>query len=309
MSESAETKGQEVGLEKLNARKELLEMEPFNLKRDVFFVHGWGDEACICWTDPYMETGANFVQGWGYTVKEWVEDKKLGRIKNKEKVHYVSLMGDEAKAKRWRDKTGKFKIDIDKDLSYFYENFFQFAELLKEKIRETKAEEFDIVAHSMGGLDSIALIAVDKEQDEKGFIKTEPLSGLNKLITVATPYRGSPKAGLLDAKIAKLIFHRSEYIKSQGKSMNPRSYFVKLVNEAKTREQLLNRIKELHMFGGEYDEVVQKPYCYLKTDSLSKGALNKINTYPVFKMAKHSQRMGITQDHRLILAVMNLLKK
>lgn len=306
MPKPKKTKSEIVRDEKRRAREALRNMKPFKLERDVFFVHGWGDEACICWKEPYMETGDNYVPGWGYTVKEWIDDKKLSKIENKEKVHYLSLMGDESKVRMWRNTRGKLKIDIDRDISYYFKNFFQFAELLKEKIRETKVKEFDVVVHSMGGLDAVTAIAINPNQDKKGFIKTEPLAGVNKLITVATPHRGSPAARYLTYKITELICHRSDYIKEQGKNMYPSSYFVSLVNELKARKQLLSRIKELHMFGGSSDIVVPRLRCYLKEDGLPK---TKIKPYPRFKMARHSQRNGITQDPRLIFAVLDLLKK
>ena len=62
-------------------------------------------------------------------------------------------------------------------------SFFDFGDILKDKIHKRigKRKHFDLVGHSMGGLDSVAAIT-DEEQT---------LKHVNKLITVATPHQGS----------------------------------------------------------------------------------------------------------------------
>ncbi len=160
---------------KKTAKRERLRKLKIRLKKDIFFVPGWTDQACICWTEPYVESGADRRKGWEYTVKDWEYI-----IENPEKMHYIQLVENEDSINIIRDEQGKIKkVEFKSDPSYEYTNFFQFAELVKSKIRATGAREFDLVGHSMGGLDIISAVALDKNldayQEVKDFIKTEPL--------------------------------------------------------------------------------------------------------------------------------------
>ena len=63
----------ELSLKRTEARLKLKEFneDKIKLKRDVFFVPGWTDQACICWTEPYTEAGIDRRKGWEYTIKDW----------------------------------------------------------------------------------------------------------------------------------------------------------------------------------------------------------------------------------------------
>ena len=299
----AEGLNSKVRQEKSKARRALRAFSKFALKRDVFFVHGWGDEANICWTYPYTEKGVNNAKDWEYTIEDW-----LGKlVTNKdEKVHFIKLVKDESRvALKCDAKTGEISIDIDQDESYYYENFFQFAELLKEKIRLQKtSQDFDIVCHSMGGLDSVAAIALDKETDTTRTIKSPGIKGVKLLITVSTPHQGSPAANISDTKLAEIVMRRSKYIRIQGSNMAPKAPFIKLVNSANARNTLLNRISFLHMFGGGDDIVVPTSSYKIKKAGL---VTDNFKIYPPLSLARHSQVMGITQDPRMHLEIIKLL--
>src|SRR3989339_1095505 len=121
------------------------------LKRDIFFVPGWTDQACLCWTEPPTESGKDRRKGWEYTMQDWEYI-----VKNPERMHYLQLVeNDNALAITRDERSGKIKkVEFASDPSYNYTNFFQFAELIKTKIREelkkTNSTEFDLVGHSMG---------------------------------------------------------------------------------------------------------------------------------------------------------------
>ncbi len=286
--------------ERKRARDKLTKLEKFELKRDVFFVHGWGDEANVCWTEPYMEVGPNREANWQYHIKGWLEKN----VVNKDKMHFIKLVVDENKITRFK-KRGHTKIDTDGDKTYYYICFYQFAELLKKKIKETCGDkQCDLVCHSMGGLDAVAAIALDKEDDDNDFIKSPYLKGVNKLITVATPHQGSPRAKAAESVIAKLLFNNSVYIQAQGINMDAKREFITKINTPKIRKKLINRINELHEFGGARDFVVPQGCWRIRTDGIS---TNKIIKYQPMALATHSQQGGITQDPRLILAVMKIL--
>jgi len=114
-------------------------MQPFELKRDLYLVHGWGDEANVRWTYPYTETGKDRNKDWKYTFFDWAQEKILN---HNERVHYVKLVSNESDVTISCDRWGKLQTILYKneqyDKTYYFVNFFQFAELLKEKIDESK---------------------------------------------------------------------------------------------------------------------------------------------------------------------------
>jgi len=288
---------EKVHAEKEAARGALLKFPRFNLKRRVFFIHGWSDEANVCWTHPYTDQD---------TIKDWV-DKLI--INKDDMVHYIRLLRDESKAKISYDRFNSVIVDIDDDETYYYENFFQFADLLKYKIncnRSSDAEEVDLVCHSMGGLDSVVAIAIDKAIDTTKTIYSPCLKGVNRLITVSTPHQGSPEAKLANKKIAKLILHKSKYIGMQGANMSIDSDYMRLVNSVNVRNRLLERVASMHMFGGGSDLVVPEYSYKINTIGLTK---TNYTINPILNLATHSQTMGITQDVRMAFEIFSLLSQ
>lgn len=171
---------------------------------------------------------------------------------------------------------------------------------------QKNGDELDLVCHSMGGLDSVAAIAVNKNQDTTATIQTPFLKGVNLLITVATPHRGSPTAGMADTKITQELFRWSESIRKQGSNMHARSRFMQLINRADIRNQLLSRVAYVYTYGGYDDIVVPPPRCKINTDGLANK--NYTNNEP-YHLARHSMRRGITQDSRMLLEILKLLQK
>jgi len=290
----------ELSLKKTEAREKLRKLK-INLKRDVFFVPGWADQACICWTEPYMESGVDRRKGWEYTVKDWEYI-----LENPERMHYLQLVENDNSINIIRNKEGKIKkVEFNSDPTYSYTNFFQFAELVKNKIRATGVKEFDLVGHSMGGLDIISAVALDRKPDDyqqvKDFIKTDPFEGVGLLITVATPYKGSTPADLVkNTKIDEWFRPEwSDGIRKQCENMAHDSEFINIINQKEIRERLLKKAKiGVHTFSGRNDRAVSPE------DAFIEGAQN----HEPFELGMHSQRMGITQDPRMHLWLFNLLK-
>ena len=276
--------------DKMTARDTLLNFQRFNLKRKVFFIHGWGDQGNVCWTHPYTDQD---------TIKDWIDSLVINKD---EMVFYIKLLTDESNLKIEKDGT----TDIDNDDTFYFENFFQFANLLQYKIKcdRVDGEQIDLICHSMGGLDSVAAIAVDKETDTTETIYYPGLQGVNRLITVSTPHQGAPGAKLANTEVAKLLLHESEYIATQGSNMDIKSAYMKIVNNVDVRNRLLERVSWLHMFGGGDDIVVPKYSYKIKTEGLSKS---NYTIYSALELARHSQVMGITQDVRMALEIIKLL--
>ncbi|MGD0336206.1 MAG: alpha/beta hydrolase [Candidatus Omnitrophota bacterium] len=290
----------QISLKKTEARTELKKFKDnkISLKRDVFFVPGWTDQACICWTEPYMESGVDRRAGWEYTIKDWEYI-----VENSEKMHYLQLVENDKAINITRDNQGKIKnITFDSDLTYDYTSFFQFAELIKSKIRATGVNEFDLVGHSMGGLDIISAVALNKEDDYpevKGLIKTDPLDGVGLVVTVATPYKGSGPANLVKHTPIDEIFRPgwSEGVRKQCENMAYDSAFIKIINQNEIRTKLLKNAKVgVHTFSGENDGAVTSQDAFI----------DDANNHAPFELVMHSQRMGITQDPRLHFALFNL---
>ncbi len=116
------------------------------LEKPVFFVPGWTDETCQCWTGNEKNKDS---------IKTWFE----GMCFNSDLAYFIN-----------------FEEESDE-----CESFLDFGLFLKQKIerRIGDKQEFDIVGHSMGGLDTRAAV-----------IQENPLLNINKCITVATPHRG-----------------------------------------------------------------------------------------------------------------------
>lgn len=290
----------ELSLKKTAVRNKLRKIK-IRLKRDIFFVPGWTDQACICWTEPYIESGTDRRKGWEYTIKDWEYI-----VENPEKMHYLQLVENDHSINIIRNKQGKIKkVEFRLDPSYEYTNFFQFAELVKSKIRTTGVKEFDLVGHSMGGLDIISAVALDNKLDSYrqvgDFIKTKPLEGCGLLITVATPYRGSIPADLVkNTKIDEWFRPQwSDGIRKQCNNLAHSSEFISIINQKEIKERLLQKVSiGVHTFSGGNDRAVRPEDAFLD------GAQN----HKPFELVSHSQRMGITQDPRMHYWLFNLFK-
>ncbi len=230
------------------------------LKRPVFFIPGWTDETCVCWKSPYLKRDV--------CIKDW--SKKI--IKNPDQINYVTFTVKESQSCK---------------------SFFDFGDILKEKIWNTigKKADFDLVGHSMGGLDAVA--AITDEEDT--------LLNVKKLITVATPHQGSELG-----EIGPIFRKYPEHIASQCVNLDPDQPAIKLINKPDAREKLLNRVEKLYCLMGTRDQAVMRNARYNKTGVDQKLYEKKVEILEI-DGATHSQKYGITQDPRTILALLKIL--
>lgn len=275
------------------------------LNRHVFFIPGWTDQSNVCWTYPYTETGRNRRPGWEYTVKDWDYI-----FENPEMMHFLKLvMEDKNLVVEW-SRSGKVKtLHFDNDPSFGFTNFFQFAELVKYKIREITNNEsipFDLVGHSMGGLDAIAATVLDASKDNYpevgGFIKTPPLEKVGLLVTVATPYKGSEASNLVKYTRIDELFKKewSDGFRKQCEAMATDSPFIRIINQPDIKERLLKKVRiGVHTFSSRNDGAVGPGFAHID------GAEN----HAYLELDCHSSRMGITQDPRLHYQLFSLLMK
>ena len=230
------------------------------LKRPVFFVPGWRDEVCVCWKTAYQK---------GYKpIREWI----LSIIKNKELAYFVTFTQKETQG---------------------CSSFFELGHILKTKIWHAIGdhETFDLVGHSMGGLDASAAITDN----------IEPLQNVCSLITVATPHQGSELG-----EIGPLFEKYEKHHALQCLNLDPDQLPIKLINKLETRKRLLENIQKLYCLTGTRDMAVMRSARF-NTEGIDTDFYNKKVALIEFGGATHSNKEGITQDPRSMLTIIHLL--
>ena len=258
--------------QKQNALNKLEELtkDRIALKRPAFFVPGWTDELCACWG----RSDSNNI-----CIKDW-----LTKIcSNPEEARY---------------------IDFEKETSQCV-SFLDFGEVLKNKIWAYigKDKEFDIVGHSMGGLDIRAAITQNK-----------PLLNTQNCLTVATPHQGDNLGGM-DVWLRKIplikslwdkIRKETSYQVEQSKGLDPDYAPIKTINKVDNITAFLEKIWQLYEFKGTMDFTVKGSAYINETDISSELCKNKIKKVAI-DGADHTGKIGITQDPRTILAIIKIL--
>ncbi|MCF7874600.1 MAG: alpha/beta hydrolase, partial [Candidatus Omnitrophica bacterium] len=230
------------------------------------FVPGWTGGDCSAWCKLY-DGAAKGNQVIKSVIDETFDNYSL--------VNYIKFSKKESKK---------------------CNDFFDFAKLLKKKIyKKIKREkEFDIVGHSMGGLDILAAITQGKDY----------LTNVYNCITVASPLKGVD-LGEIYSFIAKIYpdLNESWYVK-QCKAMDPDQPQIKKINKKESRLKLLKRVYKFYQFRGTLDK------CVMKSSELKKKGVKKytkkIETIWVGG-ADHSGSIGITQDPRTIRYILEIL--
>lgn len=298
-----------VSLQKTEAREQLRKKKRLRLNRPVFFVPGWTDQGGLCWTEPYTEGGAERSAGWEYTIQDWIE--KVVEPADRANARFVKLVADEQNFTLTRFVSGPRRGRVksatwEPDPTSRYEHFFQFAELLKAHVRAAGVAEYDLVGHSMGGLDIIAATMLDHRLDDeplvRRFMTTAPLEGVRRIITVATPFQGSPPARVVERTQLDEWFRPawSPEIRKQAEAMSPQSDFIRIIVQPDRQRRLVARVPGgVHTFGSRNDLLVPDEHRMIE------GATN--HPAELFALARHSMILGITQDPRLALRLFDLL--
>ncbi|MDD5702634.1 MAG: hypothetical protein PHU23_11370 [Dehalococcoidales bacterium] len=273
------TEGPVQDIQRLRAeqkKKALEEIDQFagdkiTLKRDIFFVPGWTGEEGDCWLKPYPKRLKGHI-----SVKECLEKILNDPRAAIRKAHYITFSETESKSA---------------------ESFMRFGEILKQKIIDEigKNSEFDIVGHSMGGLDIVAAITQGSDY----------LKNVKNCITIASPLQGVALAPLLPKlkKLFPLLKQFEEHHKDQIKNLSPKREAITLVNTKGNRSALLGRVGKFYQFYGTQDAAVMRS---AKLNKYGLGDLydEKVQSIEILS-ASHSGRSGITQDPR---TVVNLVK-
>ncbi len=239
------------------------------LKRPVFFVAGWTDESCAAWMNS---------DKINKSIRDWLTEICL----NQDQSYYINFE--------------KESPDCN--------NFLDFGEVLKKKIWDVlgKNKEFDIVGHSMGGLDIRAAIALG-----------EPLLNIRNCLTVSTPHWGDNFGGfnawlrktLFGSKIANLFAKETPYQIVQSQQLDPDYESIKTINKLENREAFLERVDKMFQFKGTQDFTV-KGSAFIDRTGLSPQLTDKIENV-IIEGADHTGKIGITKDPRTVLAILRIL--
>jgi len=240
-----------------NAYKKLMELmrSKIELERPVFFVPGWTDESCFNWKYGYRNQAP---------MKVWAS--KI--TKNPAMLNFTTFTLEESKS---------------------CVSFIDFGKILKDNIESKigKQQEFDLIGHSMGGLDIRAAIAI------------HGLKNAYNCITVATPHKGTDLAGIA-AKINNYPAHH----KIQCQNLDPDYEPIQKINSLENRKAFLGGICKLYQFVGSRDMAVMKS-AKIDKKGLSTALCDKIVTVEIGG-ATHSAEGGITRDVRVVLAIINI---
>jgi len=238
------------------------------LLRPLFFVPGWTGEEGKAWLVPYSKRPKYHL-----SAKEY-----FSKVKPKNKVYFISFSIEESK---------KCK------------SFLDFADILKRKIWNKIGREqvFDVVGHSMGGLDIVAAIT-----QRKNYLKK-----VNNCITVASPLQGVDVAEYLPA-ITKVLPGKKmkPHHAAQCINLDPDKEPIKIINRVENRINLLQRVDRLCNIYATSDRAVMMG-ARLNVRGLSKKLCKTKAKAVRIERARHSGSIGITQDPRTILTIVNLI--
>ena len=240
------------------------------LKRPVFFVPGWTDESCACW----IKSERNNI-----CIKDWFD--KI--CSNPEDSRYINFEKETSQCK----------------------SFLDFGEVLKNKVWDYigKDKEFDIVGHSMGGLDIRAALIAEKA-----------LLNVRNCLTVATPHQGDNFGGMntwlrntpFIRSLVNKIMPEKPYQILQGMALDPDYEQIKFINTPENKTLFLQMVEKLCQFKGTMDFTV-KGSAYINETGIN-GQLCKDKIVPVeIDGADHVGKIGITQDPRTVLTIVMIL--
>jgi len=243
------------------------------LQRTLYMVPGLEDEQAGCWIG-----GPNTIADvWGPKIfSNW---------------HLAVASRDLANPAAWNAANVRL---IDFDANVLRATFLDFATTVREIIARSypfdgsTMGEYDIMGHSMGGLDAFMAL-VDDADPANPVAPNARIARAYNFITMDTPYRGIPN---VDARIAM-----SEPSKrSQCEAMRGGSPQLGLVDAAAAR--LPDRAVRITCYGVDSASQIEVQSGNLYGDQKRFAAAIKASDYRFFQVpgASHSGPQGITQS-------------
>src|SRR5215831_4978231 len=204
-----------------------------SLSESLYLVTGWTDEDASCWT-----AAPNCIEFWGDRVfTNWSEKRTIIRFPDEQA--------------QFRFPNG-FKVGGQDIGGTSMNDFRDFGDFLRVTIRNTLPPdagdgEYDIVCHSMGGLDTFAaLVPLD---GARSLTATEQLPAARHYMTLDTPFRGVPNIGVIEPS--------SGPRHTQGEALKVGSTLLDDV--VAKRASLISRTETLSCFGVDTASFVEVP--------------------------------------------------
>ncbi len=250
-----------IALSKLNEFK----TKQIHLKRPVIFVPGWCDEPCGWWIGPYQG-----IQG----IFQWISQI----ADNPKEAIYVEFNNESPQCN----------------------SFLDFGQVLKNKIWAAigKDQPFDLVGHSMGGLNIRAALT-----------QGDPLLNCQNCITADTPHQGDSDGNFLElakefnpSSVASITPYQLE----QAQNMCPTNFPIQTINRIDSRQLFLNRVNKFYQFKGTRDWVVMDS-CFMDMSEIGDSYSQKVSSISV-EGCEHIWIKGITLDVRTILAIVYMIQ-
>jgi len=192
-----------------------------------------------------------------------------------------------------------------------YHNFIQFGADLAKRIHEDLGgaqDEVDVVAHSMGGLDIAAAIALMAPPWDTEHVS--PVRGVRNVVTFDTPFNGSVNAGSAVFNLVKSLQGRGqECIASQAVAMQPNSDQIKTLMAQ--RDRFLRNVHAFWPRGasnhGGVIEVTHESAAFCETTDFAPEWRARYRGYDDYSATEHAGPNGVTRDPRAIRDVFLIL--
>lgn len=268
MSTSAETIA-----DRSRARDRLKDLirNPVTLPRSTYFVPGWRDEQGHCWK----------------TMEAWLP---LVIANAKTHVHFLEFVApDGGPIPPWED-------------------FLDFADDLAHLVHHDTAgaAEFDLVGHSMGGLDSLAAIALLGNHPE---LPEKPVTNVHTVITYDTPFLGFASAESDLLKKFVTASRQDPWVLLQLAAMQKNS--KRIAEVALARDAFLAGVSEFWPRGADnYDGLLEVEHDSAKfggPESFGPNVRGRYHAYATWGDTTHSGVNGVTQDLRAVLETVQIL--
>jgi hypothetical protein len=255
---------------------------PLILRRRVYFVPGFTDEDGLsCWGEPGSRASCFASQ-----LPEVCANPGLAT--------FVDFRRDGAAPR--------------------YENFIRFGAHLARLVAADRAAApagapagVDLVCHSMGGLDSLAAIALLDDYPE---LDAPPLASVRNVIPFDTPFLGFAAASNpLFGKLKRMQRPDEPWLTSQLLAMETRS--LRIAEVAQARDRFLDRVGAFWPRGadntGGLIEVPHESASFGEPEEFARAGRERYRGYRAWEDTSHSGAKGLTRDPRAIVEVLEIL--
>jgi hypothetical protein len=204
-----------------------------SLSQPLFLVTGWTDESASCWT-----AAPNCIEFWGNKIfSNWAAKRTILQFPD-EQAGFKFPAG--------------FQVGGEDVGGETMNDFRDFGDLVRATIRgavppDARDGEYDVVCHSMGGLDTFA--ALVPLTAARPLTPAEQLPAARHYVTLDTPFRGVPNIGVIEPSTGPRH--------TQGEALKVGSPLLQDVVDK--RASLIDRTQTLSCYGVDTASFVEVP--------------------------------------------------